>query len=113
MKNLRELIIAVLLMWLVATFFLNNGVKTKIDQLEREKAKLNDQLDSVTVLQRETALHYMKAATELNTANQQIANERNLRVKEKKEYEADKKRYSAPLTDSDINSAVDRLVKNY
>lgn len=109
MKNLRELIIAVLLMWLVATFFLNNGVKTRIGQLEREKARLGQQLDSVTVLQRETAIHYMKAATELNLAKSKLQSQQAVTDSYRKKYEYIKSRPVPHLTDAQLDSVLSAI----
>lgn len=106
MKYLKEFLIAVLIVGLFASGYLNHRQKT---EYQNRETVLKAKYDSLNGVQQRTDLEAIKALTQLNVARQMLADQSKVTEKYKLRYEAFKRISPAKLSDVQIDSAVKRL----
>lgn len=109
MKYIKELLIAVLLLAVVALWYNSNKTKDKLKEFDAKEKQLKARLDSIQKLQHQADLHALQVMTELETAKKDLAYQGRVTEKIKLRYEALRNIKPVNLSDAQIDSAVARL----
>lgn len=109
MKYIKELLIAVLLLAVVAFWYNSNNTKDKLKEFDAKEKQLKARLDSIQKLQHQADLHALRVMTDFEASKAKIRDLANQNEKLTKRYYVLKSMAPPNLTDSAISAKVARL----
>ena len=109
MKNIKELIIAVLICLSLSLLYIASQSRQKLNEFDLKERQLKAKLDSLQKLQHEADLHALQALTELEVVKKDLAYQSKVTEKIKLRYEALRNIKPVNLSDAQIDSAIASL----
>ena len=109
MKNIKELLIAVLILAVVAFWYNSTKTKERLKEFDEKEKQMKAQLDSIQKLQHEADLAAVKALTDLNVSRSELSKQSHVAEKYRLRYETLRRTGVIRLSDAQIDSAVARL----
>ena len=109
MKNIKELLIAVLILAVVAFWYNSTKTKERLREFDAKEKQMKAQLDSIQKLQHQADLAAVKALTDLSISRSELSKQSHVAEKYRLRYETLRRTAAPHLTDAGIDSAVARL----